>query len=216
MHVIIVGCGRVGSTLALELSESGHDVVVIDRNANAFRRLGDNFKGRTLKGIGFDRALLTEAGISPKSAVIAVTSGDNSNILAARVAREMYRVERVVARIYDPRRASVYERLGVATVATVAWTSSRILRTILPIEGVSDWTDPTSTYQLVERRISPAMAGTSVGNSGANVALLIRYGKAEVPTATTILQEGDTVHLLATSDDIAAFDSHLNGTKAAH
>lgn len=216
MHVIIVGCGRVGSTLALELSESGHDVVVIDRNANAFRRLGDNFKGRTLKGIGFDRSLLTEAGISPQSAVIAVTSGDNSNILAARVAREMYRVERVVARIYDPRRASVYERLGVATVATVAWTSNRILRTILPIEGVSDWTDPTSTYQLVERRISPAMAGTSVGNSGANVALLIRYGKAEVPTAATILQEGDTVHLLATSDDIAAFDSHLNGTKAAH
>ena len=123
MHVIIVGCGRVGSTLALELSESGHDVVVIDRNANAFRRLGDNFKGRTFKGIGFDRNLLAEAGITPQSAVIAVTSGDNSNILAARVARELYRVERVVARIYDPRRASVYERLGVATVATVTWTS---------------------------------------------------------------------------------------------
>ena len=216
MHVIIVGCGRVGSTLALELSESGHDVVVIDRNANAFRRLGDNFKGRTFKGIGFDRNLLAEAGITPQSAVIAVTSGDNSNILAARVARELYRVERVVARIYDPRRASVYERLGVATVATVTWTSSRILRTILPIEGVSDWTDPTSTYQLVERRITAAMAGTSIAKSGANVALLNRYGKAEVPTNDTILQEGDTVHLLATSEQIASFDSHLNGTKADH
>ncbi len=216
MHVIIVGCGRVGSTLALELSGSGHDVVVIDRNATAFRRLGENFKGRTLKGIGFDRNLLAEAGISPQSAVISVTSGDNSNILVARVARELYRVERVVARIYDPRRASVYERLGVATVATVAWTSSRILRTILPIEGSSDWTDPTSTYQLVERRVTPVMAGTSVAKSGANVALLIRYGKAEIPDATTVLQEGDTVHLLATSEEIATFDSHLSGTKADH
>ena len=125
MHMIIVGCGRVGSSLARTLTESGHDVVVIDRNAAAFRRLGDDFIGTTLTGIGFDRNLLLEAGIIADSAVMAVTSGDNSNILIARVARELFGVQRVVARIYDPRRAAIYERLGIATVATVASTSEQ-------------------------------------------------------------------------------------------
>ena len=137
MHVIVVGCGRVGSTIARELAAEDHDVVVVDRRSEAFRRLGSDFAGRTLTGIGFDRDLLQSAGITEHSAVLAVTSGDNSNILIARVARETFGVQRVVARIYDPKRAVIYERLGIATVATVAWTAARAIRLVVP--------DPTAT-----------------------------------------------------------------------
>lgn len=216
MNTIIVGCGRVGSTLALELSEAGHDVVIIDRDSNAFRRLGDSFAGRTITGIGFDRDVLTSAGIGPDSAVVSVTSGDNSNILVARVARELFRVERVVARIYDPRRAAVYERLGIATVATVAWTRNRILRTILPHDHVADWTDPTGTYQMVERRVSGKLAGTKAGNLGVHVALIVRNGKAETPSADSLLQDGDIIHLIATNEEITQFDGGAHGSQGGH
>ena len=135
MHVVIIGCGRVGSTIAAQLTQQNHDVVVIDKNPDAFRRLGDNFTGRTVVGIGFDREVLRSTGINEDSAVIAVTSGDNSNILAARVAREMFGAHRVVARIYDPQRAEVYERCGISTVATVSWTSQQIMSNIFSAEG---------------------------------------------------------------------------------
>ena len=157
MHTIIVGCGRVGSTVARELDANGHDVVVIDRKPAAFRRLGESFGGRTITGVGFDRDVLQSAGITADSAVMAVTNGDNSNILITRVARELFRVEKVVARIYDPKRAAIYERLGISTVATVAWASTRVVRLILPTHGTIDWTDPTSSMMLVERKV-PATA----------------------------------------------------------
>ena len=115
MHVVIVGCGRVGSSLARSLVADGHTVAVIDRRSQAFERLGPNFSGETFTGIGFDRDLLVRAGIERAEAVAAVTNGDNSNILVARVARETFGIERVVARIYDPRRAAIYQRLGIAT-----------------------------------------------------------------------------------------------------
>lgn len=132
MHVVIVGCGRVGSTVACQLSAEDHDVVVVDKNNEAFRRLGEAFTGRTVTGIGFDREILRSTGITQESAVIAVTSGDNSNILIARVARELFGAEHVVARIYDPQRAEVYARLGISTVATVSWTSEQIMNNIFP------------------------------------------------------------------------------------
>ena len=119
MHVVIVGCGRVGSAVALDLTGAGHTVAIIDKRPEAFSRLGPNFPGQPITGIGFDRDRLLEAGIERADAVAAVTSGDNSNIMIARVARETYGVERVVARIYDPRRAAIYQRLGIPTVATV-------------------------------------------------------------------------------------------------
>ena len=184
MHTIVVGCGRVGSTVARELAEAGHEVVVIDRKADAFRRLGEDFPGRTMTGIGFDKDLLTAAGISPESGVMAVTSGDNSNILIARVARETFGVQHVVARIYDPKRAVVYERLGIPTVASVAWTSARVLRTVLPHGTEVEWTDPTSTFVLLERRVPPTGAGRSVADLeaiGARVCLLTRIGTAQPP-----------------------------------
>jgi trk system potassium uptake protein TrkA len=216
MHMIIVGCGRVGSSLARQLTSEGHDVVIIDRNASAFRRLGDDYTGRTLTGIGFDRDLLIEAGITKDSAVMAVTSGDNSNILIARVSREMFGVERVVARIYDPRRAAIYERVGIATVATVAWTSKRILRTILPHQGVVDWTDPSSHYHLAERRVTASLAGHNIESTGANIVLINRNGVAQLPTPSTVLQDSDVVHVLGTSGELEEFDRHLADKQGDH
>ena len=212
MHTIIVGCGRVGSTVARELDADGHSVVIIDRKPEAFRRLGDNFKGRTLTGIGFDRDLLTTAGITADCAVVAVTNGDNSNILVARVAREMFGVERVVARINDPKRAKIYERLGVSTVAAVAWASNRVMQYVLPRRGTTEWSDPTSTFHLAERRVSAELAGTKISDAGVNIALIVRNGVAQVAESSMLLQENDLIHILGTADHIESFD---NGSSIA-
>ena len=123
-----MGCGRVGTLIAQRLEEAGHTVAIIDQNREAFRRLGPNFQGITLAGVGFDRDILIQAGIERADAFAAVSNGDNSNILAARVARENFGVANVVARIYDPGRAEIYQRLGIPTVATVIWTADQILR----------------------------------------------------------------------------------------
>src|SRR5436309_15279871 len=151
MHVIVVGCGRVGSELAAELETQGHTVAVIDKNRNAFRRLPERFTGRAVLGFGFDRDHLEQAGIGEADALAAVTSGDNSNILTARIARETYEIPNVVARIYDPRRAVIYQRLGIPTVATVTWTTDQVLRRLFPEKTVTDWTDPSGAVHLVER-----------------------------------------------------------------
>ena len=145
-----MGCGRVGSGLAKELESAGHSVSVIDQNREAFRRLGADFKGQTIAGVGFDRDVLTEAGIERAEAFAAVSNGDNSNILAARVARETFGVENVVARIYDPARAEIYQRLGIPTVATVIWATDQIMRRIAPASSTSEWQDPTGAVQLSE------------------------------------------------------------------
>ena len=213
MHAIIVGCGRVGSTVARELAAEGHDVVVIDRKASAFRRLGETFTGRTITGVGFDRDVLLSAGITSESAVMAVTNGDNSNILITRVAREMFGVHNVVARIYDPKRAAIYERLGISTVATVAWASARVLQLVLPKHGTVEWTDPSSSTILVERHVPSTAAGRAIDElheSGARVVLITRMGAARHPNKGDVVQENDTVHVLGTSTEVAAFDSALN------
>ena len=215
MHTIIVGCGRVGSTLALELDSAGHSVVVIDRRHSAFRRLGSEFTGRTITGIGFDREVLAEAGVHPDCAVVAVTNGDNSNILIARVAREMFGTARVVARINDPKRALIYERLGVATVATVAWASNRIMQYVLPRRGTTEWSDPTSTFHLAERRISAEVAGTRVSDFGAHVCLVVRNGVARIPDADMKLQENDLVHIMVTQEDLERADNVTTGGEAS-
>lgn len=209
MHVIVVGCGRVGSTVARELVAGDHDVVVIDRRAEAFRRLGDDFPGRTLTGIGFDRELLQQAGITERSAVMAVTSGDNSNILIARVARETFGVQRVVARIYDPKRAVIYERLGIATVASVAWTSARALRQVVPDPMATDWIDPSSRFALVERRAPAGVAGVSIAaldERGLRVTLLARNGQARLPQPDTLVQQDDLLHLMVPTDLLPSID----------
>src|SRR6266498_286059 len=147
-----MGCGRVGSTIAHILEDQGHSVAVIDQDAEAFRKLRSGFKGSKITGIGFDRDVLIEAGIEQADAFASVSSGDNSNVISARVARESFNVARVVARIYDPRRAEVYQRLGIPTVATVRWTADQMLRRLLPEGSEPLWRDPTGAVVHVIAR----------------------------------------------------------------
>lgn len=206
MHVVIMGCGRVGSTLAHSLEARGHSVAIVDQDANAFRRLGADFAGVTVTGVGFEAATLREAGIARADAFAAVSSGDNSNIISARVARETFGVARVVARIYDQKRAEVYERLGIPTVATVRWTADRIVRHLVPEGAVEMYRDPTSTVSIVEVPLHAGWLGRPLPEfeeaAGARVAYLTRFGVGALPDPTTVLQDGDQVYMLVT-DDIA-------------
>jgi trk system potassium uptake protein TrkA len=199
MHVVVVGCGRVGSSVGRQLADEGHDVVVVDKSADALTRLGPRYRGRTVVGVGFDRGVLERTGLTPDSAVMAVTSGDNSNILTARVARETFGVAHVVARIYDPRRASIYERLGIPTVGSVGFTAARAVRLVLPGTEAAEWVDPTSRFTLVERRVPASAAGqpvSSVEEQGGRVALLTRLGEPQIPPASLLLQQDDVLHVL--------------------
>jgi trk system potassium uptake protein TrkA len=204
VHVVIMGCGRVGSTLAQNLESRGHTVAVIDQNPDAFRRLGPEFSGVTVTGIGFDRDVLVEAGIERAEAFAAVSSGDNSNIISARLARETFGVARVVARIYDQKRAEVYERLGIPTVATVRWTADRMIRHIEPDATGELWRDPTSVVALIEVPVNPDWVSQPLRAleeaSGARVAYIMRFGLGMLPTASTVLQDGDQVFMLVTDD----------------
>lgn len=203
MHVVIVGCGRVGSALAQALVEAEHTVAVIDRRTAAFERLGAAFPGRRVTGIGFDRDVLVEAGIERAEAVAAVSNGDNTNILVARVARETFGIERVVARIYDPRRAAIYQRLGIATVATALWTTDRVLHRLVPDAGSIEWVDPSAKVSLVERSLGTAWAGhrlSDLESDQVRVVALGRLGVATLATDAAVVQEGDVVYLAVAAD----------------
>ena len=222
MHVVIVGCGRVGSALARSLTEGGHTVAIIDKRPEAFGRLPHDFSGQIINGIGFDRDRLIEAGIERAASLAAVTNGDNSNILIARVARETFGIENVVARIYDPRRAAIYQRLGIATVATVAWTTERVMRRILPTEAAVEWIDPSARVSLVERTIAGSWSGRPLSDledpGRVRVAAVGRLGVAQVPNADLVAQDGDVVYLAVASDALADVDAALAAgpAKGAH
>jgi len=209
-----MGCGRVGSTLAVDLEKAGHTVAVIDQNREAFRRLGADFSGRTIAGVGFDRDTLLEAGIEKADAFAAVSNGDNSNILAARVARENFGVKNVVARIYDPGRAEIYQRLGIPTVATVLSTTDQIMRRLTPDGTKSEWRDATGTVELVEVSLHKGWYGEPVTliekNTDARVAFITRLGEALLPDEHTVLQEGDLVHVFAKDKKISAIEKSLS------
>ncbi len=202
MHVVVMGCGRVGSRLARQLEQLGHSVAVIDHDAAAFRRLGEDFAGITVSGEGFDQETLAAAGIERADAFAAVSSGDNSNIISARVARELFGVRTVVARIYDPKRAEVYERLGIPTVATVPWTSARLLETLLGDAASEQWRDGdvvllriTAHDGWAGRRLTDLEAAT-----GARAAYIARFGSNRLPTPSTVIQSGDVIFLMATTE----------------
>ncbi|MFF0487956.1 potassium channel family protein [Nocardia sp. NPDC004068] len=201
MYVVIMGCGRVGSSLARALIRVGHDVAVIDRDPSAFLRLGKDFPGERVTGVGFDRNVLARAGVERAGAFAAVSSGDNSNIIAARVARETFGVERVVARIYDAKRAAVYERLGIPTIATVPWTTDRFLRAITGDQVTTSWRDPTGSVAVTELALHEDWFGRTVRDleeaTGVRVAFLIRFGQGVLPGAKTVLQADDIVYVAA-------------------
>jgi len=207
VHVVIMGCGRVGSSLAAGLERLDHDVAVIDRSAVAFRRLGPDFAGTTVAGMGFDRDVLIAAGIERAGAFAAVSSGDNSNIIAARVARENFGIDRVVARIYDAKRAAVYERLGIPTVATVPWTTDRFLRTLMQDSSATAWRDPSGTVAVMEISLHEQWAGRRVSEvedaTGARVAFIIRFGAGVLPDKRTVVQSDDQVYIAAVSGTVA-------------
>ena len=210
MHVVVVGCGRVGSELAMSLDRLGHSVAVVDKSAAAFRRfLPRDFGGAQVVGFGFDRDHLAEAGIENAGALAAVTSGDNSNILTARIARENFGIERVVARIKDPRRAEIYQRLGISTVAMISWTTDQVMRRMLPSEEQPhEWLDPSGNVCLVDYPIPARWAGKKLAPlSEPGVFWLVaitRLGTAQVSTPSAIGQEGDILHFAA---DVHALDT---------
>jgi trk system potassium uptake protein len=210
MHVIIVGCGRVGSALAGQFDQEGHSVAVIDRAPSAFRRLPESFGGTTVVGVGFDRDRLIEAGVERADAVGAVTSGDNTNILTARVAREAFGVERVVARIYDVKRARIYERMGVPTVATTAWTSDRFARTLFPSQDHAVWAPPQEGVVVLERPVHRSVAGRPIeeleGGGLGRIVALSRDGASILPTSGLAAQEGDVMWVAVASDGVADYD----------
>ena len=207
VHVVIMGCGRVGSTLARSLEDRNHTVAIIDSNPDAFRRLGPTFRGTKVTGVGFDQDVLDRAGIDKADAFAAVSSGDNSNIIAARVARETFGIQSVVARIYDPGRAEVYQRLGITTVATVKWTADQILRRILPAGAEPDFRDPSGTIRVDHVPITEPWIGNRTVEfqmqSRSRIAWIDRLGEGMLPTRETVLQEGDMLHLVIREEQAA-------------
>jgi trk system potassium uptake protein TrkA len=219
VNVVILGCGRVGSTLANSLEDMGHQVSVIDQDPDAFRRLGPTFEGRTVTGVGFDPDVLRRAGIEQAEAFAAVSSGDNSNIIATRVAREKFGIDNVAARIYDQGRAEVFERLGIPTVATVRWTADQLIRRLIPQGVTTEWTHPSGDVRLAEVDLDPGWRGRSVREieraSGVRVAFLTRLGAGMVPTSETVVQDGDLVHVVLSAGDASDVVDVLSTTPGA-
>ncbi|MDK8318239.1 potassium channel family protein [Actinobaculum massiliense] len=203
MHFVIMGCGRVGATLARELASLGHSVAIIDQDPEAFRKLPEDFPGQEITGVGFDRDVLISASIEDAAGFAAVSSGDNSNIIAARVARESFGVTNTVVRVYDPTRGEVFERLGFDTVPTVRWTVDQVLRRLIPLGPHHLYTDAISGISLIEADLDPSWHGHTVGfiesATQARVAYLQRGARGVVVTEDTIVQDGDIIKLISPS-----------------
>lgn len=207
MHVVVMGCGRVGAALATAMRADGHRVTVIDRDPQAFDRLPEDSGCATVVGHGYRREVLIEAGIERAGAFAAVTSGDNSNIIAARIADEVFAVPKVVARIYDAKRARVYERLGVPTVATVPWTTERLRHALLGDTAPEQWEDPTGSVTVLALTPHSAWVGRPLTELetglGVRAAFLIRFGAGVLPAAQTRIQDEDTVYVAAPRANVA-------------
>jgi trk system potassium uptake protein len=221
MHVIVVGCGRVGSELAVRLDGDGHTVAIIDKNRRAFRRLPDDWPGRAVVGFGFDRDHLVQAGVAEAGAVAAVTSGDNSNILTARIARETFQISNVVARIYDPRRAIIYQRLGIPTVATVTWTTDQVVRRLFPEHSVTEYSDPTGEVSFIERSLPDGWVGRRLGGleegDRYRPVLVTRAGQAKLATPELVGQEGDILLMAVRTGATEELESRLKvSSSGAH
>ena len=214
MHVIVIGCGRVGSELAMQLSDEGHSVVVVDKNRDSLKRL-TRFHGKTLVGSGFDRDILLQADASQADALAAVTSGDNTNILCARIARDTYAIKNVVARIYDPQRATIYMKLGIPTVATSLWTTQQVKRWITPIDESIEWSDGAASLHLVEMIVPDHLAGQPLAqfSFSANVKLvgIIRASKGRVDIDGLFAQEDDVLEFMVTAEGLSELRAKIEG-----
>lgn len=214
MHVIVVGCGRLGSELAVNLDRAGHSVAVIDKSKRNFDRyLPERWSGRAVLGFGFDRDHLAQAGIEEATALAAVTGGDNSNILTARIARETFAVPNVVARIQDPRRAVIYERLGIPTVAAVAISTDQVWRRLFPDDASVEWSTPTGEVTLIERALPDGWAGHKLSGlteaDDFQVVAVTRGGQARLPSPALVGQEGDILHIMLRTEAQDALEARL-------
>jgi trk system potassium uptake protein len=207
MKILVMGCGRVGEQVSRLMSDEGHDVVVIDMNAAALARLGPDFKGTRVRGIGFDREVLIKAGIETADAFAATSASDNANIVAARIARTVFHVPRVVARLYDPRRAEIYQRLGMVTISSTHLGAERIRELLVHSEM-----DPAMTFGegevcLLNVETPPRLIGQPVKHllipGEILVIAITRQSQAFIPLSGSVLRSGDLIHLalLATSMD---------------
>jgi trk system potassium uptake protein len=211
VHYVIMGCGRVGAELTIQLAKAGHSVSIIDKRSEAFQRLPPGFEARKIVGVGFDRAILEEAGIEKADAFIAVSNGDNSNIVSARVAREHYKVAKVIARIYDPRRAEIYERLDIPTVATVRWAAKQIQ--YLLFHGKEQMRDTMAGGSLLHLQV--AVPDHLVGKKVAGVESegqvevigVERGGTGFIPKPDSTFQDGDVAHFVVQKDAVETFDT---------
>ncbi|HEX9824277.1 MAG TPA: TrkA family potassium uptake protein [Actinomycetota bacterium] len=213
MHYVIMGCGRVGAELTIQLSQAGHTVAVIDKRPEAFDRLPPGFNAKTVVGIGFDREVQEDAGIRQADAFIAVSNGDNSNIVSARVAREHFHVKNVIARIYDPKRAEIYERLNIPTVATVRWAAKQIQYLLFhPREQMRD-TFAGGSLMILTVQVPEHLAGHKVDSvtlpGEIDVVGVDRGGGGFIPKDGSTFQSGDIAHFVVHKDAIEKLDMVL-------
>jgi trk system potassium uptake protein len=213
MKVIIVGCGRVGARTAAALAREGHDVVVIDKDPQAFRLLPHGFKGRTLEGYAFERPVLEEAGIAEADALVAATAGDNTNAVTARVAKEVYRVPDVISRIYDPQRAEIYRRYGVQTFAPTAWSSTHIIELITSADLEREQSFGNGDVQMMAAWVPDHLIGKQINELSApgeiDVALIVRMGRGMLPVSGTSFEKDDQVHVLVHSSAVEKFQKMM-------
>ena len=213
MHAVIVGCGRVGAELADAFGQRGYSVSIIDKKSEAFEHLHAGFEGKTFVGPGFDRDILELAGIREATIFIAVTNGDNSNIVCARIAKEHYGCKTVAARIYDPRRAQIYERLGIPTVATVAWTTDQVLARVLPATQAVLGTIGSGDVVAIGSEVPDAAAGARISDINVPgkvlVTALTRFGRSQVAEPATILQQGDFLNMIVERSELGGLEAHL-------
>ena len=213
MKVIVMGCGRIGSQVSQLLSDQGHEVTVIDHDANSDGRLGSRFKGRIIKGLGFDRNILIRAGIEQVEAFVAASQSDNANIVAARIARNIFHVPRVVARLYDPRRAEIYQRLGLTTISSTNWGAERIFQ-VLTHTDIDVWdTFGSGEVVLVHVELPPQLTGRNVMQLNVPgevmVVSITRDDHAFVPTTGAEFHEGDLVNLVVLSSAMERLEELL-------
>ncbi|NLI04892.1 MAG: TrkA family potassium uptake protein [Actinomycetaceae bacterium] len=209
-----MGCGRVGATLAVRLEQRGHSVAIIDQDPDAFRRLPVDFEGQQVTGVGFDREALRQAGIEDASGFAAASSGDNSNIIAARVVRDTFGIDNVVARIYDSSRARIFNRLGIDTVAPAAWTADRMMHSLIALGPHTAFADSTHEVSLIWADLDDSWFGMECFDieriTRARIAYISREDEAIFPTPTTVLQDGDKLAFLVKNSRILAVQRILN------
>jgi trk system potassium uptake protein len=219
MRVMIMGCGRVGSELSIQLVEGGHDVVVIDKNPAAFVRYPPG-SAKTVVGLGFDRDVLEQGGIKEAEAFVAVSSGDNSNIVSARVALEHYHVPKVIARIYDPRRAEIYERLNIPTVATTKWGVKQIQ--LMLLHDRREMRESVGGGDLLRMRVPvpPHLVGTPATRINVPGKVMVigvsRGGGGFLPTDGSLLQDGDYLAVMMAKDGLETLDAQLEAPSEHH